>query len=95
MSTQTISNLLASCTNLSAESSEQNSTFDYTNLNTSIQETFTAIDRFEWQAVDEILLMREQQLYPGFLTSNKKCLRGCLKSRRDGKKALSVYAVNR
>ncbi|MCC5623108.1 hypothetical protein [Nostoc sp. CHAB 5715] len=51
MTTQTISNPSALCT------------LDYGNLNTSIQETFTAIDRFEWQAVDEILLMREQQLY--------------------------------
>ncbi|MCC5640454.1 hypothetical protein LC593_32430 [Nostoc sp. CHAB 5844] len=35
----------------------------YSNLNSSIKETFTAIDRFEWQAVEEILQMREQQLY--------------------------------
>ncbi|MBD2458327.1 hypothetical protein H6G80_30200 [Nostoc sp. FACHB-87] len=32
-------------------------------LNTSIKETFTAIDRFEWQAVEEILQMRDNQLY--------------------------------
>ncbi len=77
MSTQTISNPLASCTNLSAESSEQNSTFDYANLNTSIQETFTAIDRFEWQAVDEILQMREQQLYlqAGYKSFEEYCQR--------------------
>jgi cell fate (sporulation/competence/biofilm development) regulator YmcA (YheA/YmcA/DUF963 family) len=42
---------------------EQTTALDYSVVNTSIQETFTAIDRFEWQAVDEILLMREQQLY--------------------------------
>jgi hypothetical protein len=42
---------------------EITSTLDYSNLNASIQETFTAIDRFEWQAVDEILQMREQQIY--------------------------------
>lgn len=36
---------------------------DYAELNTSIKETFAAIDRFEWQAVDEILQMREQQIY--------------------------------
>ncbi|WP_323808764.1 hypothetical protein [Nostoc sphaeroides] len=77
MSTQTISNPLASCTNLSAESSEQNSTFDYSNLNTSIHETFTAIDRFEWQAVDEILQMREQQLYlqAGYKNFSEYCQR--------------------
>jgi cell fate (sporulation/competence/biofilm development) regulator YmcA (YheA/YmcA/DUF963 family) len=42
---------------------EQTTAVDYSVVNTSIQETFTAIDRFEWQAVDEILQMREQQLY--------------------------------
>ncbi|MBD2458181.1 hypothetical protein H6G80_29460 [Nostoc sp. FACHB-87] len=35
----------------------------YSILNTSIKETFTAIDRFEWQAVEEILQMRDNQLY--------------------------------
>ncbi|MBD2458528.1 hypothetical protein H6G80_31240 [Nostoc sp. FACHB-87] len=35
----------------------------YSILNDSIKETFTAIDRFEWQAVDEMLEMRDQQLY--------------------------------
>ncbi|MBD2492405.1 hypothetical protein H6G77_33565 [Aulosira sp. FACHB-615] len=39
------------------------STPNYDLLNTSIKETFTAIDRFEWQAVDEILQMRDNQLY--------------------------------
>jgi hypothetical protein len=42
---------------------EITSASDYSNLNDSIQETFAAIARFEWQAVDEILLMREQQIY--------------------------------
>ncbi|MCC5640465.1 hypothetical protein LC593_32485 [Nostoc sp. CHAB 5844] len=42
---------------------ERTSTLSYSVLNDSIKETFTAIDRFEWQAVDEILQMREQQLY--------------------------------
>ena len=36
---------------------------DVLNINSSIKETFTAIDRFEWQAVEEILQMREKQLY--------------------------------
>ena len=48
---------------LTLNRSETTSTLDYANINTSIQETFTAIDRFECFAVDEILLMREQQLY--------------------------------
>jgi hypothetical protein len=43
--------------------SSQATALDYSNLNISIKETFTAIDRFEWQAVDEILQMREQQMY--------------------------------
>ncbi|MBD2457688.1 hypothetical protein H6G80_26905 [Nostoc sp. FACHB-87] len=36
---------------------------NYGVLNSSIKETFTAIDRFEWQAVEEILQMRDNQLY--------------------------------
>ncbi|MBD2491703.1 hypothetical protein [Aulosira sp. FACHB-615] len=42
---------------------ETTSAPSYSVFNTSIKETFTAIDRFEWQAVDEILEMRDQQLY--------------------------------
>ncbi|MBE9039079.1 hypothetical protein [aff. Roholtiella sp. LEGE 12411] len=48
---------------LTLDRSETTSTLNYSKLNSSIQETFTAIDRFEWQAVDEIMQMREQQLY--------------------------------
>ncbi|WP_392530113.1 hypothetical protein [Nostoc sp. C117] len=56
---------------------EETSALDYNNLNTSIQETFTAIDRFEWQAVDEILQMREQQLYlqAGYKNFEEYCQR--------------------
>ncbi|MFS0519340.1 hypothetical protein ACEYW6_32235 [Nostoc sp. UIC 10607] len=56
---------------------EETSALDYSNLNTSIQETFTAIDRFEWQAVDEILQMREQQLYlqAGYKNFSEYCQR--------------------
>ncbi|MBD2302560.1 hypothetical protein [Nostoc sp. FACHB-190] len=42
---------------------EKISATSYGILNTSIKETFTSIDRFEWQAVDEILQMRDKQLY--------------------------------
>ncbi|MFN6567941.1 hypothetical protein [Dendronalium sp. ChiSLP03b] len=42
---------------------EKTSAPSYNILNTSIKETFTAIDRFEWQAVDEVLQMREKHLY--------------------------------
>jgi DNA repair exonuclease SbcCD ATPase subunit len=56
---------------------EQTTALDYSNLNISIQETFTAIDRFEWQAVDEILQMREQQLYlqAGYKNFEEYCQR--------------------
>jgi DNA repair exonuclease SbcCD ATPase subunit len=56
---------------------EQVTALDYANLNTSIQETFTAINRFEWQAVDEILQMREQQLYlqAGYKSFEEYCQR--------------------
>ena len=44
---------------LTLNRSEKTSALDYANLNTSIEETFTAIDRFEWQAVDELRLMQD------------------------------------
>ncbi|WP_193200461.1 hypothetical protein [Nostoc sp. MG11] len=48
---------------LTLNRSEITSTLDYSNLNTSIQETFAAIDRFEWQASDELRLMRDNAYY--------------------------------
>ncbi|RCJ41138.1 hypothetical protein A6769_38815 [Nostoc punctiforme NIES-2108] len=62
---------------LTLNRSETTSALDYSKLNTSIQETFTAIDRFEWQAVDEILQMREQQLYlqAGYKNFEEYCQR--------------------
>ncbi|MEH1783339.1 MAG: hypothetical protein V7L26_30465 [Nostoc sp.] len=50
---------------------------DYANLNSSIKETFTTIDRFECFAVDEILQMREQQLYlqAGYKNFEEYCQR--------------------
>ncbi|MBD2534015.1 hypothetical protein H6G97_32505 [Nostoc flagelliforme FACHB-838] len=53
------------------------SLLNYSVVNTSIQETFTAIDRFEWQAVNEILQMREQQLYlqAGYKNFEEYCQR--------------------
>ncbi|MBW4617453.1 MAG: coiled-coil domain-containing protein 85 [Desmonostoc vinosum HA7617-LM4] len=49
----------------------------FTELNSSIKETFTAIDHFEWQAVDEILQMRSQQLYreAGYKSFEQYCQR--------------------
>jgi hypothetical protein len=60
---------------LTLEREQTTLVLDYANLNTSIQETFTAIERFEWQAVDEILLMREQQIYleAGYKTFEEDC----------------------
>jgi DNA repair exonuclease SbcCD ATPase subunit len=81
MTIQTISNPSASCTEGNTAISHyicgETSTLDYSNLNSSIKETFTAIDRFEWQAVDEILQMREQQMYrqAGFKTFQEYCQR--------------------
>ncbi|MBW4689956.1 MAG: hypothetical protein KME40_33955 [Komarekiella atlantica HA4396-MV6] len=48
---------------LTLNRSETTSTLDYSNLNISIQETFAAIDRFEWQASDELRLMRDNGYY--------------------------------
>jgi hypothetical protein len=42
---------------------EQTTTLDYSVVNASIQETFTAIDKFEWQAIDELGLMRDKGYY--------------------------------
>jgi hypothetical protein len=39
------------------------SALDYNNLNHSIKETFTAIDRFEWQAADDLRLLRDNHCY--------------------------------
>jgi len=36
---------------------------DYANLNSSIQETFAALDRFEWQAIEELSVMRDNCYY--------------------------------
>ncbi|OYE00606.1 hypothetical protein [Nostoc sp. 'Peltigera membranacea cyanobiont' 232] len=48
---------------LTLNPSETTLAFNYGILNTSIQETFTAIDRFEWQASDELRLMRDKGYY--------------------------------
>jgi hypothetical protein len=50
---------------LTLDRSETTSTLDYSSLNTSIQETFAAIDRFEWQASDELRLMQDNSYYQG------------------------------
>ncbi|MEH1977698.1 MAG: hypothetical protein V7L27_00025 [Nostoc sp.] len=42
---------------------EQTSALDYTKLNNGIQDTFAAIDRFEWQAIDELRFMRDNHYY--------------------------------
>ncbi|MBD2246535.1 hypothetical protein [Nostoc sp. FACHB-888] len=48
---------------LTLNCSETTSAIDYSNLNISIQETFAAIDRFEWQVSDELRLMRDNKYY--------------------------------
>ncbi|BAY41450.1 hypothetical protein NIES2111_58460 (plasmid) [Nostoc sp. NIES-2111] len=54
---------------------ETTSAPSYSILNSSIKETFTSIDRFEWQAVGEILQMRDQELYleSGYTTFKEYC----------------------
>ncbi|WP_298910536.1 hypothetical protein [uncultured Nostoc sp.] len=42
---------------------ESKSALDYDDLNSSIQETFAAIDRFEWQAIEELSVMRDNCYY--------------------------------
>ncbi|MBC1221633.1 hypothetical protein [Nostoc sp. UCD120] len=42
---------------------EETTALDYSVVNASIQETFTAIDKFEWQAIDELSLMRDKGYY--------------------------------
>ncbi|MGF2037210.1 MAG: hypothetical protein RMZ43_018130 [Nostoc sp. CmiVER01] len=42
---------------------ETTSALDYNLLNTSIQDTFTAINRFEWQAIEELRVMWEKCYY--------------------------------
>ncbi|WP_373527149.1 hypothetical protein [Nostoc sp.] len=48
---------------LTLEREPATSLLNYANLNTSIQETFTAIDRFEWQAIEELGVMRDNHYY--------------------------------
>ncbi|MBD6620984.1 hypothetical protein FNW02_35970 [Komarekiella sp. 'clone 1'] len=48
---------------LTLNKEEPTTALDYDVINSNIKETFTAIDRFESQAVDEILLMRSQQVF--------------------------------
>ncbi|BAT56822.1 hypothetical protein NOS3756_58340 (plasmid) [Nostoc sp. NIES-3756] len=54
---------------------EETSTPDYSLLNSSIKETFTTIDRFESQAVEEILQMRDKQMYleAGYTSFKEYC----------------------
>lgn len=42
---------------------EETTALDYSVVNASIQETFTAIDKFQWQAIDELRLMRDNHYY--------------------------------
>ncbi|ODH01485.1 hypothetical protein A4S05_28655 [Nostoc sp. KVJ20] len=48
---------------LTLNRSETTSALDYNILNSSIQDTFAAIDRFEWQAIEELRVMRNNGYY--------------------------------
>lgn len=54
---------------------EHTTALDYSVVNTSIQETLTAIDRFEWQAIDELRLMRDNGYYSdaGYVSFEDYC----------------------
>ncbi|MBD2504670.1 OmpH family outer membrane protein [Anabaena azotica] len=56
---------------------ETTSAPSYSLLNASIQETFTSLDRFEWQAVSEVMQMRDKQLYleAGYADFKEYCQR--------------------
>ncbi|BCL39986.1 hypothetical protein [Nostoc sp. MS1] len=56
---------------------ETTSAHSYSILNSSIKETFTSINRFEWQAVEEILQMRDKQMYleAGYTSFKEYCQR--------------------
>jgi cell fate (sporulation/competence/biofilm development) regulator YmcA (YheA/YmcA/DUF963 family) len=60
---------------------EQTTALDYSVVNTSIQETFTAIDRFEWQVSDELRLMQDNHYYKdgGYLSFEDYCEKELIK----------------
>jgi hypothetical protein len=45
------------------QESEQTPPLDYSSLNSSILDTLAAIDRFEWQAIEELRLMQDNHYY--------------------------------
>ncbi|HEY9799150.1 MAG TPA: hypothetical protein V6D25_02235, partial [Leptolyngbyaceae cyanobacterium] len=55
----------------------ETSASSYDDLNASIKETFTTLDRLEWQAVGELQKMREEQLYieAGYTSFREYCQR--------------------
>ncbi|MCC5619322.1 hypothetical protein LC605_30510, partial [Nostoc sp. CHAB 5836] len=57
------------------ETIQPTSAQDYDVLNTSIKDTFAAIDRLELQAIEQIRVMRDQQLYTvaGYKNFEKYC----------------------
>ena len=60
---------------------EQTTAPDYSVVNASIQETFATIDRFEWQAIDELRLMRDNHYYKdgGYLSFEDYCQKELIK----------------
>ena len=45
------------------QESEQTPLFNYSSLNSSILDTLATIDRFEWQAIEELRLMRDNRYF--------------------------------
>ncbi|WP_193200210.1 hypothetical protein [Nostoc sp. MG11] len=81
---------------LTLNRSEITSPLDYSNLNASIQETFAAIDRFEWQASDELRLMRDNGYFQdGAYTSFEDYCESELTKHGGYRRVKDLFAVKR
>jgi hypothetical protein len=81
---------------LTLDCSETTSAIDYSNLNISIQETFAAIDRFEWQVSDELRLMRDNKYYrDGTYTSFEDYCESKLTKHGGYRKVKDLFAAKR
>ncbi|MBD2510134.1 hypothetical protein H6G91_23035 [Nostoc muscorum FACHB-395] len=81
---------------LTLDCSETTSAIDYSNLNISIQETFAAIDRFEWQVSDELRLMRDNKYYrDGTYTSFEDYCESELTKHGGYRKVKDLFAAKR
>ncbi|MBD2536111.1 hypothetical protein H6G97_45075 [Nostoc flagelliforme FACHB-838] len=81
---------------LTLDCSETTSAIGYSNLNISIQETFAAIGRFEWQVSDELRLMRDNKYYrDGTYTSFEDYCESELTKHGGYRKVKDLFAAKR